>query len=62
MRFSIVLVGAASVALIGLTSCTHWVRSLPSTAEFDESAKDAILVLKVDPAARVSNQTWGELP
>jgi hypothetical protein len=54
MRSSSVLFAVASVVLLGLCSCTHWVRSLPSSTEFDESSKDAIIVLKVDPAARVS--------
>jgi hypothetical protein len=41
-------------AFLTLGACTHWVRSLPSTTEFDGQSKDAIIVLKVEPVARVS--------
>lgn len=44
----------ALLVLVGLSSCTHWVRSLPSTTEFDGKSEDAIIVLKVEPVARVS--------
>jgi hypothetical protein len=45
---------ATMLAVVALTSCTHWVRSLPSTTEFDGKSEDAIIVLKVEPVARVS--------
>ena len=52
---------AATVLLVGVTpavvmlsSCTHWVRSLPPNTQFDGASEDAIIVLKVEPVARVS--------
>jgi hypothetical protein len=54
MRFATVLLSAMILALATLSSCTHWIPSLPSTTEFDRNNKDAIIVLKVEPVARVS--------
>jgi len=54
MRFATVLLSGMSLALVTLSSCTHWVHSLPSTTEFDGNSQDAIIVLKVEPVARVS--------
>jgi hypothetical protein len=54
MRSATVLLAATTSALISLSSCTHWVHSLPTTTEFDGKNEAAIIVLKVDPAARVS--------
>jgi len=42
------------LALVAVSSCTHWVQSLPSSTEFDDKSEDAIIVLKVEPVARVS--------
>jgi hypothetical protein len=54
MRFATVLLATTISALLTLSSCTHWVHSLPSTTKFDDKSQDAIIVLKVDPPARVS--------
>ena len=54
MRFVPLLLSAPISALMTLSSCSHWVSILPSTTEFDGKSKDAIIVLKVSPVARVS--------
>lgn len=54
MHFETTRLIVAIPALVVLGSCTHWVHSLPSTTEFDGKSEDAIIVLKVEPAARVS--------
>ncbi len=54
MHFANTKLAAAVLMLAGLCSCTHWVRSLPSTTELDGNSEDAIIVLKVEPVARVS--------
>jgi len=54
MRFATALFSRMILALVTLSSCTHWVQSLPPTTEFDGHSQDAIIVLKVEPVARVS--------
>jgi hypothetical protein len=54
MRFKTVLLSGMFLVLVTLSSCTHWVRSLPPTTAFDGNSEDAIIVLKVEPVARVS--------
>lgn len=47
-------VAVAVVSLIPFSACTHWINSLPSDTEFDGKSKDAIIVMRVKPVARVS--------
>jgi hypothetical protein len=54
MRITTARVAVAIPAVIMLSSCTHWVHSLPPSTEFDGSSQYAIIVLKVEPVARVS--------
>jgi hypothetical protein len=54
MHFATIRLAATVPVLVALSSCTHWVHSLPSSTEFDGKSEDAIIVLKVEPVARVS--------
>lgn len=54
MHFVTTRLAGTMLALLALASCTHWVHSLPSTTAFDGKSEEAIIVLKVEPAGRVS--------